>query len=196
VTKTQADLDQAHREAKRNHHLGDLVATETTEQGDTKVETATSALADAKAAVAVAKTQVEAALAARDLARLNLERTRVLAPMDGRLSDFMLRVGDYVTPGKAVMALVDISSLRVEGYFEETKLPNVRVGQEATIHLMGEERKLHGHVVSIAGAIEDHDCTVSPSLLPAINPNFSWGCVWPSASRCVSRSTIRLPTWR
>ncbi|MFM9634959.1 HlyD family secretion protein, partial [Streptomyces galilaeus] len=89
-----------------------------------------------------ARTQVLSAQSARDLARLNLERTRVVAPMDGRLSDLTLRAGDYVTPGKPVMALVDTASLRIEGYFEETKLPAVRIGQRAAIHLMGEERTL------------------------------------------------------
>ncbi|MGP2420402.1 HlyD family efflux transporter periplasmic adaptor subunit, partial [Listeria monocytogenes] len=86
----------------------------------TRVETAQAALADAQSAVALARTQVLSAQSARDLARLNLERTRVVAPMDGRLSDLTLRAGDYVTPGKPVMALVDTASLRIEGYFEET----------------------------------------------------------------------------
>jgi multidrug resistance efflux pump len=124
--------------------------------------------------VALGRDGVTAARIARDLARLNLERTRVAAPVDGRLSDVALRAGDYVTPGKAVMALVDTASLRIEGYFEETKLPAVHPGQAATIHLMGEERALHGHVMSIAAAIEDHDRTPSANMLPAINPNFSW----------------------
>lgn len=174
VIKARADLAEARREAARNHGLGELVATETTQQSETRVETAQAALADAQSAVALARTQVLSAQSARDLARLNLERTRVVAPMDGRLSDLTLRAGDYVTPGKPVMALVDTASLRIEGYFEETKLPAVRIGQRAAIHLMGEERTLAGHVVSIAGAIEDHDRTASANGLPAINPNFSW----------------------
>ena len=50
----------------------------------------------------------------------------------------------------------------------------VHVGQAARIHLMGDERTLDGHVVAVAAAIEDHDRTASASMLPAINPNFSW----------------------
>ncbi|KUR78767.1 HlyD family secretion protein [Novosphingobium sp. Fuku2-ISO-50] len=174
VDKARAELAEAQREAKRNRGLGELVATEVTEQSETKVATAQAALADALGAVALADSAVAGARSARDLARLNLERTRVIAPMDGRLSDMALRAGDYVTPGKAVMGMVDTASLRVEGYFEETKLPAVHVGQTASIHLMGEDRELHGHVVSIANAIEDHDRGASPTMLPAINPNFSW----------------------
>jgi multidrug resistance efflux pump len=174
VVKARADLAEVRREADRNRKLGELVATEVTEQSETKVATAQATLADAQSAVALAASAVEAARSARDLARLNLERTRVVAPMDGHLSDMGLRVGDYVTPGKAVMALVDTASVRIEGYFEETKLPAVHPGQAATIHLMGESRALHGHVVSIANAIEDHDRAPSANMLPAINPNFSW----------------------
>jgi multidrug resistance efflux pump len=174
VAKARADLAEAQREAARNHALGDLVATEVTQQSETKVAAGEAALADAQGAVALAGAGVAAARSARDLARLNLDRTLVIAPMDGRLSDMALRVGDYVTPGKAVMALVDIASLRIEGYFEETKLAAVHVGQHATIHLMGDERAIDGHVLSIATAIEDHDRATTANLLPAINPNFSW----------------------
>ncbi|WP_428332555.1 HlyD family efflux transporter periplasmic adaptor subunit [Novosphingobium sp.] len=174
VAKATAELAEAQREAQRNRGLGDLVATEVTEQSETKVAGAQAALADAQSAVALAQAGVAAARSTQALAALNLERTRVLSPVDGRLSDMTLRPGDYVTPGKAVMALVDTASLRIEGYFEETKLPAIHPGQRAIIHLMGDERVLHGHVLSIAAAIEDHDRTASASLLPAINPNFSW----------------------
>jgi len=174
VAKASAELAEAQREARRNRGLGDLVATEITEQSETKVAAAQAALADAQSAVALAQAGVAVARSAQALAALNLDRTRVLSPVEGRLSDMTLRPGDYVTPGKPVMALVDTASLRIEGYFEETKLPSVHPGQAATIHLMGEARPLHGHVVSIATAIEDHDRAASPSLLPAINPNFSW----------------------
>lgn len=174
VAKARTDLAEARREAARNRGLGELVATEVTQQSEARVAAAEAALADAQGAVALAQGGVAAALGARDLARLNLDRTRVVAPIDGRLSDMALRVGDYVTPGKPVLALVDTASLRIEGYFEETKLASVHVGQRATIRLMGDDRALAGHVVSIATAIEDHDRASGSSMLPAINPNFSW----------------------
>ena len=153
-------LEQLRREAARNKGLGDLVATEVREQSSTKVE-------EAEAALAQATTQ-------RDLAALNLQRTRILAPTDGTLSDLTLRVGNYVPAGKPVMALIDASSFRVEGYFEETKLRRISVGQPARVKLMGEDRILKGHVQSIAAGIEDRDRASGVNLLPNVNPTFSW----------------------
>jgi len=160
VAAQQASLSEARTEAARNHQLGDLVTAEVTQQGDAKVAQGQAAL--------------DQAVIARDTAALNLKRTLVLAPTDGVLSDLALRSGDYVSPGKPVLALIDSRSLRIEGYFEETKLPHVHVGQAATIHIMGEPQPLRGHVTSIAAAIEDHDRLGSANLLPSINPTFSW----------------------
>jgi multidrug resistance efflux pump len=160
VAAQRVSLDQAKREAKRNHTLGELVAGETTEQGDSKVAQSEAGLAQA--------------LVAKDLAALNLHRTVVFAPADGFLSDLTIRAGDYVTAGRPVLALIDAHSLRVEGYFEETKLRGVHVGQEATVRLMGDGTLLHGHVQSIAPGIEDRERGASSSLLPNVNPTFSW----------------------
>src|SRR2546427_1347669 len=62
------------------------------------------------------------AQAAVDLAELNLGRTEVRAPADGRVNDRTMRVGDYVVAGKPVLALLDTGSFRIDGYFEETRL--------------------------------------------------------------------------
>lgn len=153
-------LEQLRREAARNKGLGDLVAKEIREQSSTKVE-------EAEAALAQATTH-------RDLAALNLQRTRILAPTDGTLSDLTLRVGNYIPAGKPVMALIDAASFRVEGYFEETKLRRIAVGQPARVKLMGEDRILKGHVQSIAAGIEDRDRASGANLLPNVNPTFSW----------------------
>ena len=156
----QAILAQARREDARNRGLGILVAAEVTEQSDARVAQAEAALAEA--------------MAARDAARLNLDRTVVVAPTDGTLSDLALRVGDYVTAGKPVLALIDSASFRVEGYFEETKLQRIRIGQPVTVRVMGEATVLTGHVQSMAAAIEDRDRAASSNMLPNVNPTFSW----------------------
>lgn len=160
VAAQKAQLAQARRELARNRVLGDLVAGEITEQSLAKVEQGQAALAQA--------------VAARDLAALNLERTLVVAPTDGFLSDLTLRTGDYVTAGKPVLALIDSRSYRVEGYFEETKLKGLHVGQKVSVTVMGEDRPLHGHIQSIAAGIEDRDRAAGASLLPNVNPTFSW----------------------
>lgn len=174
VAAHRAALAEAEREATRNDRLGAFVAREAVEQSHTKVAQEQAALAQAEAAVAQAVTGVVQAEAARDVAALNLERTEVLAPVDGMTSDIALRVGDYVSPGKPVLALIDVASLRVEGYFEETKLPRLHVGQKVEVRLMGEDKLMFGHIQSIAGAIEDRERGPSSSLLPNVNPTFSW----------------------
>jgi multidrug resistance efflux pump len=64
--------------------------------------------------------------------------------------------------------------LHVDGYFEETKLPRIRLGDSAEVQLMGEERWLSGHVESIAGGIADRDRGASANLLADVNPTFNW----------------------
>lgn len=160
VVSQRSKVDELQREAARNKALGELVAKEVREQIESKAE-------EAEAALALAITK-------RDLAALNLERTRIVAPTDGTLSDLTLRVGNYVPAGKPVIALIDASSLRVEGYFEETKLQRIQVGQEAWIKLMGEDRIIKGRVKSIAVGIEDRDRVAGANLLPNVNPTFSW----------------------
>ncbi|MEJ2818045.1 efflux RND transporter periplasmic adaptor subunit [Caulobacter sp. CCG-8] len=160
VAAARATLAQARRELVRNRTLGELVAAESTEQSASKVEQAQAALAQADAA--------------RDVAKLNLERTVVYAPTDGFLSDLTLRTGDYVTAGKPVLALIDSRSFRVEGYFEETKLSGLRIGMPVSVRVMGEAQPLKGHIQSIAAGIEDRDRVAGANLLPNVNPTFSW----------------------
>jgi multidrug resistance efflux pump len=155
-----AALAQARREDARNRKLGDLVAAETTEEGASKV-------AQLRAAVAQAT-------AARDAAALNLARTTVYAPLDGIVANSELHRGDYLTAGRTAMALVDISTLHVDGYFEETKLSRIHVGDRASVQLVGDPRLLPGHVESISPGIEDRERGPSGDLLPNVNPTFSW----------------------
>lgn len=160
VKERRAQLEQARREARRNVALKGLVATETIEVGDTMVKRAEAALGTAEAALGTA--------------RLNLERTNVITPVDGYVSDRVVRVGDYVKTGQSVLSIVDTGSLRVEGYFEETKMEGIQIGQPVDIQLMGESRRLRGHVQSIAAGIEDRDRQASSSMLPNIDPSFNW----------------------
>ena len=85
-----------------------------------------------------------------------------------------LRPGAYVAVGKGVMALIDSDTLRVEGYFEETKLPRIKVGDKAKVRLMGEDTVLTGHVESFAGGIADRERTADSNLLASVNPTFAW----------------------
>jgi multidrug resistance efflux pump len=160
AAQRRAVLDQARREVRRNESLSDLVAREVVEESQARLLQAEAASADAQAAA--------------DVARLNLRRATIVSPVDGYLNDRAPRVGEYVTAGRSVLAVVDSHSFHIDGYFEETKLPGIAIGQPVTVRLMGETRTLHGHVQSIVAGIEDRDRTQGSNLLPNVNPAFSW----------------------
>lgn len=160
VASARATLGQAQREAKRDLALGDLVAAEAHEQN--------------VAAVATAQAMVAQMLNLRDAAALNLKRTRVRASVNGVVTNLDLHPGDFVAAGQQAMALIDRDSLRVEGYFEETKLPLICIGAPVRVRLMGETHDLTGHVDSIAFGINDSSRSESGNLLPTVQPTFSW----------------------
>jgi len=128
----------------------------------------------AKATADEAKAAYDQAVADQGVAQLNLFRSDVRAPVDGVISNMNLRPGTYVTAGKGVMALVDSASLHIDGYFEETKLSRIGVGDPVSIHLMGDPSKLRGHVESIAPGIVDRDRSEGLDLLANVTPTFSW----------------------
>lgn len=160
VTAAQAALGQTARENQRNTELDDLVSQETREQGQTRGDQARAALAQA--------------IVNRDMARLNLARTQVTAAVDGTVTNLDLREGSYASAARPVMALVDSSSFYVEGYFEETKLPRIALGDRVDVTLMGTQAPIHGHVESIATGIADRDRAMGANMLPTVNPTFNW----------------------
>jgi multidrug resistance efflux pump len=160
VARERAVLAEARREARRNDTLGDVVALEQREQSQARVEEAAANLQQGLADVAGA--------------HLNLQRTLVVAPVNGVVTNLELRPGDYMTVGREALALVDSDSLYVDGYFEETKLPRIHVGDRVSVRLMGESRILYGRVQSIAAAIADRERTPSSNLVANINPTFNW----------------------
>lgn len=161
VEGKRASAEQASADYTRYSKLSDAAVSQQ------RVEAARATDLEAKAAY-------DQAAADRDLARLNLERSAVKASVNGRITNMELRPGAYVTTGRGVMALIDSDTLRVEGYFEETKLPRIHVGDRATVRLMGERATLTGRVQSFAGGIEDRERTAGSNLLASVNPTFAW----------------------
>lgn len=185
----QATLAQARRERDRNSGLGALVSQEQQEQARTRVEEATLAVAQAQVAV--------------EAARLNLQRAEVRAPVDGTVTNLDIRVGAYAATGHPALSLVDSHSYYVEGYFEETKLPRIHLGEAVRVTPMGGGQPLRGTVESIAAAIADHDRATGADGLPAVNPNFNWvrlaqrvpvrvrlDTPWPAGTRLVAGQTV------
>jgi len=160
VAAQQVQLAQARREAARNQELGELVAGEVREQGMAHVEQLEASLAQARVAL--------------DTAKLNLARTLVRASVAGTVTNLTMRPGDYATAGHPEFAIIDRSSLHIIGYFEETKLARIHVGDPVQVRLMGDERVIQGHVQSVAGGIEDRDRSSGANLLANVNPTFSW----------------------
>ena len=160
LVNARTGLAQAIREDRRNRAMTEVIAAEVVEQGRAKAEGLQAAVGQA--------------VAARDLARFNLERTLVRAPVDGTVSNVSLQPGVYLTAGKPALALVYDRSLRVEGYYEETKLPAIRVGDRASVYLMGVADEITGHVQSIAGGVEDRERGGTDGQLANVNPSFTW----------------------
>ena len=134
------------------------------------VENLDNALRQSESAAA----SYQQATASRDTAALNLQRTEVRAPVNGFITNLNLAKGTYASQGNPVMALIDNDSYRVEGYFEETKIPHISPGASAEIYLMDGSPPLQGTVSSIARGITDQDNPNGPQLLSSVNPTFTW----------------------
>ncbi|CAN5328856.1 HlyD family secretion protein [soil metagenome] len=153
-------LAQSQREYQRNVELGTLVSQELREQTRMRSDQARAGRSEAQVALAAAQ--------------LDLERAQVRAPIDGMITNLDLRLGGYATAGHPALALVDVKSIYVEGYFEETKLPRIHAGDRVRVTPMGGQQVLGGTVDSIVAGIADRDRSTSANLLPSVNPTFNW----------------------
>jgi multidrug resistance efflux pump len=122
----------------------------------------------------VAEANYDAALAARDQARVNLARCVIRSPVNGYVTNLTLRIGDYATPGQRKLSLVDSDSFYVLGYFEETKLSNIHEQDFAHIRLMGWGHEVTGHVEGISRAIADTNADINGQGLANVSPIFTW----------------------
>lgn len=182
VMKSQANIKLADKNANRYADLMDGAISKqeqdqmfaTRDQSHAEHVQLEAAIEQAQANIKQQKALIEAANSQVHLAMLNMNRAEVIAPADGTLSNFDMRVGNYVKVGQAVAALLDRKQLYVVGYFEETKLNKIHVGDPASIQLMGDSEKIKGHVQGIASGIEDRERTSSSGLLANVNPTFSW----------------------
>ncbi|SAI59647.1 HlyD family secretion protein [Bordetella ansorpii] len=125
-------------------------------------------------AVAIAEAEQRRARVALDVARLDLARTTLRAPVDGYVTHLRLRQGDYAVAGHPNIALLDAHSFWITGYFEETKLHGIRPGAPAQIRLMGFDDLIHGHVASIGRGITNANELADAQGLPSVEPSFSW----------------------
>jgi multidrug resistance efflux pump len=80
------------------------------------------------------------ALANRDQAPVNLERTQVRSPVNGWVTNLLAQLGDYANVGQNIIFVVDADSFWVDGYFEEINLGSIHEGDPAEIKLRATAR--------------------------------------------------------
>jgi multidrug resistance efflux pump len=114
------------------------------------------------------------ALANLEQARVKLERTRIVSPVNGYVTNLLAHFGNYANAGQNLISLVDADSFWVDGYFEETNLHGVRAGDPASIKLMGYSEIIRGHVDSIARGINVANAQPAGQGLANVNPIFTW----------------------
>ncbi|BCR25446.1 efflux RND transporter periplasmic adaptor subunit [Aquipseudomonas alcaligenes] len=154
-------LNLRQHEASRRVHLGpQAISAELRENAQINAE--------------IARAEFQQAEAEVKLAELNLARSEVRAPRAGQITNLHLAQGNYVQAGQAVMALVADDSFYVQAYFEETKLPGIRVGAPAEVILMSGSEPLQGKVQSISRGITDRNAAAGAQLLADVEPTFNW----------------------
>jgi len=115
------------------------------------------------------------ALAKQRQAELNLDFTKVRAPVDGYVTNLNLRLGSQAVENQPALALVDVNSFWVVGYFRENYIEGIRKGNRAIVTLMSyPDKPLEGLVDSLGWGIAQKDGSTGYDLLPNISPTFEW----------------------
>ncbi len=119
--------------------------------------------------------QVRLAKANVRSAQLNFDFTQQKAPVDGYVTNLNLRLGSQAVENQPIMALVDINSYWVVGFFRENYIEDIRKGDRAVVTLMSyPDKPLEGSVDSIGWGIAQDDGSTGADLLPNISPTFEW----------------------
>jgi len=171
------------------------VSAQSSQQADTSFKQAQAAGQKAQAALDAARQQLKvigtqklqtqaalaAALAERDLARLNLSYTELRAPADGIVGNRSAQTGAYATTGSQLISLVPARGLWIDANFKESQLGRMHAGSPATLEVDSLPGKvLQGHVVSIAPATG-----AQFSVLPPENATGNF-------TKIVQRVTVRI----
>lgn len=114
------------------------------------------------------------AVANLEQARVNLKRTHIVSPVNGYVTNLLAQLGDYANVGEKLISVVDEDSFWVDGYFVETNIGKIDVGDQALIKLMGRSEILRGHVDSIARGISVPNAQPNGQGLATVNPIFTW----------------------
>lgn len=181
VNAAQTYYNNVKTRADRREHMNELVSGEEILDSQATAEEALADLQSAKAQANLADVNIKMAEAEvlqseneLALARIDYERTQVTAAADGTITNLDIKEGDYASEGQASLALVKDEGMWIYGYFEETKLPQIHIGDDVKIVFMAGDVTVHGEVESIAGAIADNAADTSADMVSNITPTFSW----------------------
>src|SRR6266481_8697905 len=161
VDQAQATAQNAQREAERRRKLDDLSVSVEQKQ-------------DFNANAVATHAQYQQAVANRDQAKVNLERTQIRSPVNGWVTNLLAQLGDYATVGQNEISIVDADSFWVDAYFEETQLASMQEGDPAEIKLMSYRQIVRGKVGSVARGINVSNAQPNQQGLATVNPIFTW----------------------
>ena len=172
VDAADADLQQAQVEAKDKKEEADrAIKIRKRDRGamsQQQLERKVNDQSSAEAAVRAAQAQLEQA-------QLNLEFAQVKAPVDGYVTNLNLRLGSQAVANQPALALIDINSYWIHGYFREDRIDGVNAGDRAIVTLMSyPDRPLEGRVDSLGWGIAQSDGSTGYNLLPNISATFEW----------------------
>jgi multidrug resistance efflux pump len=149
------------KQSERRLHLSDLATTPEQQQ------VYTGSAIQAKAEFEAAQQQVAQA-------QINLNRTQVRSPVNGYVTNLLLRVGDYAHQGVSNVSIIDTDSYWLDGYFEETKMAQVCVGDRAEAKLMGYSLPIIGHVATVTRGTSVSNAAAGTQGLPNVDPVYTW----------------------
>jgi len=161
LQQRMADLSVKDLQSERRRRLSDLASS--TEEKQVYEGNALQA----KAAVDSAQQQVREA-------EINLQRTEVRSPVNGIVTNLLLREGDYAHQGATNVSVIDADSYWIDGYFEETKLARLCVGDQAEAKLMGYPAPITGHIATVTLGVSVSNAAASTQGLPNVDPVYTW----------------------
>ncbi|RPD96278.1 p-hydroxybenzoic acid efflux pump subunit AaeA [Candidatus Pantoea deserta] len=157
----QALVSEKRREAARRNQLGTTaMSREAIEQANNDLQTSEHQLAKS--------------IATRDLAKIDLDRTAIVAPSDGWVTNLNVYQGEFITRGSVAVALVQQRSFYVLAYLEETKLHGVQPGYRAEVTPLGSNVVLRGTVDSVAAGVTNSSSSVDSKGMATVDSNLEW----------------------
>jgi len=184
VALREAELERARDDLQRRNSVREsgAVSDEEIRHAELGVATAQAALASAReqllsnrsytsGTTVAGHPNVQAAAARVREAYLAMRRNEIVAPIDGQIARRNVQVGQRVSPGTSLLALVPMDNLWVDANFKEVQLENIRIGQPVKViaDVYGKDAQYHGRVIGVGAGTGS-----AFALLPAQNATGNW----------------------